>query len=286
MEDTLYAEIVESTKRIDFIKQNPQVNYEESSSSVNQDDTNVSSSATRPITSLISTYVYTISIDEAEKRQDSMAILKSTYICYGIKVKRSSDEEEHVVWKRYKEIDAFYQEILTEFETLRNNRAVVFPTTQDSWLSGNASDPSCEFVKTRRVELQTFFRQLFAIFPFLFEFPPTVDFLQLSAFSPEAKKSMSLYIQPEAQAQATVGSQEQLTDDTVQPISYFDTIKLKEPSAYFRSSKTSISVAELLPDRSTVPLSGKASPCFEYYRNMEQAPLSAVVQPERNLLIM
>ena len=58
---------------------------------------------------------------------------------------------------------------------------------------------------------------------------------------------MSLYIQPEAQAQATVGSQEQLTDDTVQPISYFDTSKLKEPSAYFRSSKTSISVAELLP---------------------------------------
>ena len=111
MEDTLYAEIVEVTKRIDFIKQNPQVNYEESSSSVNQDDTNVSSSATRPITSLISTYVYTISIDEAEKRQDSMAILKSTYICYGIKVKRSSDEEEHVVWKRYKEIDAFYQEV-------------------------------------------------------------------------------------------------------------------------------------------------------------------------------
>lgn len=153
MDFSTYADIVESTKKITAIKASHGF-----VSSLPIEDTDEKNHFWTNSIASSSAYRYTFAIDDVEVRQDTAitAILKSQFVSYGITVKRSSDNEEHVIWKRFKEMRTFYERIMVEFATLKNNRAIVFPTSgnPDSWLSITDTDPSSVFIQKRRLELQ------------------------------------------------------------------------------------------------------------------------------------
>ena len=58
---------------------------------------------------------FTLIMDDVEKRNDDTSLLKSSFITYSIKFLRTSDSEVHYVWKRFREISNWFNEVISVF---------------------------------------------------------------------------------------------------------------------------------------------------------------------------
>jgi hypothetical protein len=141
---------------------------------------------------------------------------------------------------------------------------IAFPKSSESSMTAGglsttstSSDPDSELVKKRKLDIQTFLRNLFAVFPSLLEHTAAVDFLQLSAFSPDVHVRIS-----------STRAFSRPSSPILTPTSPLCEIaNLPPPSSYFESPKSncsagSMSVAHLLPGSKSIPPAGKASPCY------------------------
>ena len=94
-----------------------------------------------------------VTLIDVEKQYESSSLLKSSFLSYSIKVTRSNDEETHIVWKRYREMTSYYNDLIALYPLLESNKAAVFPKSS-TWISD--VDPNSSFVQKRKSDLQVF----------------------------------------------------------------------------------------------------------------------------------
>ncbi len=105
MNGNLFAEITESKGRLDQYTATGRTQHPDQRTDV----VNPSSLA-KENSNYIFEAKYSISLSQIEKRIEN-SILKSPYIVFEITSIRSSDGETHSVWKRYKELYAWYYDV-------------------------------------------------------------------------------------------------------------------------------------------------------------------------------
>lgn len=99
MQNNLFAEIADSKAKIEHVTE-----------SRSKNPVSPPQTLANEYSSHIFNAKYTISLSNVEKRTED-SLMKSSYIAYEIKTTRSSDGESHSVWKRFKELYAWYYEV-------------------------------------------------------------------------------------------------------------------------------------------------------------------------------
>lgn len=99
-------------------------------------------------------YPYCITISEILVNETSSLLSKNQFITYGIHIRRLIDGDVHVVHRRFRDIKAWYTDLIKSFEDINISEVAEFPQYSESWLSSKRADPNSEVVQRRKRDLE------------------------------------------------------------------------------------------------------------------------------------
>lgn len=109
MENNLFADITESKGRLAKYTANGRSQHAAAPNNSEDDVINPSNLA-KENSNYIFEAKYSVSISNLEKRVEN-SLLKSPFVVFELCTMRTSDGEAHSVWKRYKELYAWYYDV-------------------------------------------------------------------------------------------------------------------------------------------------------------------------------